>query len=273
MRNFTSMLWRGAALAASALLVAGCAAPVITGGPDVAKSAFGGHKRYAVVTIASNRNFTGGRALLDTFKSAENVPGANSQAMIDRLTPHIMSTMAHSGQFTLMPESRVLANRAYRAATEDPREQGVAVFKMDLNVAHGYRYFSEPQKFAQLAQDLGVDGVIAVHVDFSVGAADMGTSINGISLGAKRYSSTANASAVAYNQKGEVVWKDQTQKEADPADTRAVVVLDTSTFTGADYAKLQPSAVEVGSEAVDVLLARLEDTLAGRSVARVQWTK
>jgi hypothetical protein len=81
------------------------------------------------------------------------------------------------------------------------------------------------------------------------------------------------ASAVAYNQKGEVVWKDSTQKEADPADTKAVVILDTSVFTGADFFKLQPSAVEIGGQAVDVLLSRLDDSLAGRSVDRVQWTK
>lgn len=272
MQGLISSLRLGAAAALAALL-AGCAAPVITGSADVDKAAFGGKKRYAVVSIASNKNFTGERALLDTFKDSENVPGANSQPMIDKLGPRIVGTLARSSQFSLVPEARVLSHRGYRAVGEDPRQQGAAIFSMDLNVAQGYRYFSEPQKHAKLAQELGVDGVIAVHVHFSVSATDIGANIRGVPLGAKRYSTTAVASAIAYNQKGEVVWKDQTQKEADSADTKGVVVIDTSMFTGADYFKLQPSAVEIGGKAVEVLLARLEDTLAGRSVDRVQWTK
>lgn len=272
MIRFTAALRLGAAAALAALL-AGCAAPVITGAADVEKSAFGGKKRYAVVSIASNKNFSGERALVDTFKSPDNVPGANSQPIIDKLSPRILSTFARSSRFSLVPEARVLGNRAYKAAQEDPRQQGVALFSVDLNVAQGYRYFSDPQKYAKLAQELGVDGVIAVQVHFSVAALNMGGNVKGLPLGAKRYATTAMASATAYNQKGEVVWKDQTQKEADPGDTKAVVVLDTSVFTGADYLKLQPSAVEIGGQAIEVLLARLEDTLAGRPVDRVQWTK
>ncbi|GAC1529663.1 MAG: hypothetical protein NVS2B4_08120 [Ramlibacter sp.] len=149
----------------------------------------------------------------------------------------------------------------------------VAFISSDLNVAHGYRYFSEPQKYARLAQDLGVDGVIAVQVHFGVSASGMGTVIKGISLGRKTYSASATASAIAYNQKGEVVWKDTTSKKADPDDTKAIVVLDTSAFTGADFQKMQPSAVEIGAKAVDILLARFEDTMAGRSVNRLQSVK
>ena len=272
MDTWISTLRLGAAALLAALL-AGCAAPVITGGADVEKTAFGERKRFAIVTIASNRNFSGERALLDTFKSPDNVPGANSQPIIDRLSPRIVSTLGQTRNFLLVPEARVLGNRAYKTAAEDPRQQGAAIFSIDLNVAQGYRYFSEPQKYAKLAQDLGVDGVIAVYVHFSVSALDMGGNIRGIALGAKRYSTSASASAIAYNQKGEVIWKDTTHKEADPADTRAVVVLDTSMFTGADFLKLQPSAVEIGGKAIEVLLARLDDTIAGRPVDRVQWTK
>lgn len=272
MHNLSTALRLAAACALAALL-AGCAAPVITGGADVNKAAFGEKKRYAVVSIASNKNFSGERALMDTFKDAQNVPGANSQPIIDKLIPRIVGSLSRSSQFSLMPEARVLAHRGYKAAQEDPRQQGVSLFTVDLNVAQGYRYFSDPQKYAKLAQDLGVDGVIALQVHFSVSALDMGTSFRGLSFGAKQYATTAMASAIAYNQKGEVVWKDQTQKQAEPGDTKAVVVVDTSMFTGADFLKLQPSAVEIGGKAVDVLLTRLEDTLAGRPVDRVQWTK
>ena len=261
-----------AILALLPALLAGCGTN-ITGAADVDKSAFAEKKRFAVVTIASHKDFVGERGILDTFKNSENVPGANSQPIIDKLAPRIIGTLGHSTRFTLVPESRVLPNRAYRAEQEDPRMVKVAFLSTELNVAHGYRYFSEPQKYARLARELGVDGVIAVQVHFSISAGTMGMAIKGISLGRKTYSASATASAVAYNQKGDVVWKDSTTKEADPDDTRALVMLDTSAFTGADFQKLQPSAVDIGAKAVEVLLARFEDTMAGRSVDRMQFLK
>ena len=263
----------GAAMAALSVLLAGCAVPVITGAADVNKAAFEGKKRYAVVTIAAHKNFSGERAITDLFKNPDNVAGANTQPILDKLAPRVLHTMGRSSHFSLLPEQRVLAHRGYRAVDEDPRAVGFAFLTSDLNVAPGYRYFSEPQKYARLAQDLGGDGVIAVQVHFSVSAASGGLNIRGFALGAKGYSASATATAMAYNQKGEVVWKDTTVKEADPGDMRAVVVLDTSLFTGADFVKMQPSALEIGTKAIEVLMARFDDTMAGRSVDRIQMTK
>lgn len=254
-------------LAAGAL--AGCGT-VITGATDVDKSAFGEKKKFAVVTIASMKNFSGERGLFDAFKSADDVAGANTQAMIDKLAPRIVGMLGRSTQYTLMPENRVLSHRAYRGAAEDARMVKAAMFSTDMNVAHGYRYFSEPQKYAKLAQDLGVDGVIAVNVNFSVSAGAGALGVRGLPFGRKTYSATATATAIAYNQKGEVVWKDTTVKEAEPGDARAIVVVDTSAFTGADLVKMQPSAIEIGARAVEVLLARFDDTMAGRPVERIQ---
>lgn len=273
MQVFRTALGRLATAAVLGGLLAGCAGVAITGAPDVNRTSFGDKKRYAVVTIASHKEFTGERALFDAFRSADNVAGANSQPIIDKLAPRIVGTLGHSTQFTLLPESRVLGNRAYKAAQEDPRMTKVAMFTSEFNVAQGYRYFSEPQKYGRLAQDLGVDGVIAVQVHFGISSGTAGTSIRGIPLGRKTYSATATAAAVAYNQKGEVVWKDTTTKEADPDDTRAIIMIDSSAFTGADFQRLQPSAVEIGAKAVEVLLARFEDTMAGKSVDRLQFAK
>jgi hypothetical protein len=258
------------ALAMGALV--GCGT-VVTGATDVDKAAFGEKKRFAVVSIASLKNFGGERSIFQAFKNADDIAGANTQPMIDKLAPRIVGALGHSTKFTLVPESRVLSHRAYRAAAEDPKVVRVAMFTADMNTAHGYRYFSEPQKYAALAQELGVDGVIAVQVHFNVSAAGMGMGIKGMSFGRKTYSASATASAVAYNQKGEIVWKDTTTKEAEPGDARAIVVIDTTGFTGADFVKMQPSAIEMGAKAVDVLLARFDDTLAGRQVDRVQSVK
>lgn len=225
------------------------------------------------MSIASLKTFQGERSIVDTFKSADNVAGANTQPLINRVQPRIFSTLAKSGQFTLTPESRVLANRAYRSVDEDPRVVKVLFMSEDINVANNYRYYSDPKKFAKLAQDLGVDGVIGVTMTFSVATGGGRFNINGLSLGKKSYSATASISAVAYNQKGEVIWKDSTMKEADPDDSKAIIIIDTSGFTGSDFEKLHPSAVEIGGKAIDVLMARFEDAMAGKSVDRVQSVK
>ncbi len=140
-------------------------------------------------------------------------------------------------------------------------------------MANNYRYYSDSQKYAKLAKDLGVDGVIGITMNFGISTGGGRVSINGLSLGKKSYSATAGISAVAYNQKGEVIWKDSTMKEADPDDAKAIIVIDTSAFTGADFEKMHPSAVEIGAKAVDVLLARFDDALAGKDVERVQSLK
>ena len=272
MTDIQAILRRIAVLTLAAGALAGCGT-VITGATDVDKTAFGEKKRFAIVTIASMKNFSGERSIFEAFKSADDVAGANTQPMIDKLAPRIVGALGHSTQFTLVPENRVLSNRAYRAAEEDPKVVKVAMFSTDLNVAHGYRYFAEPQKYARLAKELGVDGVIAVQVHFGVSAGAGGIGVRGMSFGRKTYSASATASAVAYNQKGEVVWKDTTTKEAEPGDTRAIVVIDTSGFTGADFQKMQPSAIEMGAKAIEVLLARFDDTMAGRAVERVQSVK
>jgi hypothetical protein len=263
---------RVALLAFATAMLAGCGT-VVTGATDVDKSAFGEKKRYAVVTIASMKNFSGERSIFQAFKDPDDIPGANTQQMIDKLAPRIIATLGKSTRFSLLPETRVLSSRAYRSAAEDPKVVRVAMFTADMNVARGYRYLSEPQKFATLAQELGVDGVIAVQVHFNVSSGTMGMGLAGMAFGRKTYSASATASAVAYNQKGEVVWKDTTTKQAEPGDARAIVVVDTSGFTGADFQKMQPSAVEMGAKAIDVLLARFDDTMAGVQVERVQSVK
>lgn len=254
-------------------LLAGCAPMAVTGAPEVDKAAFGTKKRYALVSVASLKTFQGERSMADTFKSADDVAGANTQPLINQLNPRIINALGKSRQFTLVPESRVLTHRAYRGLAEDPRTMKVLFITADMNVANNYRYYSAPEKFARLAQELGVDGVIGITMNFGISTGGSRFSINGLSLGKKNYSATATISAVAYNQKGEVVWKDSTIKQADPDDSKAVIVIDTSAFTGADFEKMHPSAVEIGGKAVNVLLARFDDALAGKDVERVQSLK
>ena len=261
------------ALALLTGLLAGCSGMVITGAPDVEKTAFGPKKRFAVVSIASVKTFQGERGFGDAFKDADQIPGANTQPMINKLHPKIVSTLAKSQQFTLVPEARVLGDKAYKAAAEDPRTMKVLMFNVDMNTANSYKYYTEPEKLAKLARDLGVDGVIGIHVTFGIAASKSAFSINGISFGKKSYTSTATVNAMAYNQKGEVIWKDSTMKAAEDEDKRAIIVLDTSSFSGADFEKMQPAAIQIGGKSMEVLMTRFEDTMAGKDVERVQSIK
>jgi len=139
-----------------------------------------------------------------------------------------------------------------------------------MNVANNYKYVSDEKKYAELARELGVDGVIGITVNFSIMSSKGTVSVMGLSAGRKSYSASAAISAVAYNKDGEVIWKDSTIKEADPGDTKAIILLDTTDMTGTDFEKFHPSAVEIGGKAVDVLLARLDDTMAGKEVSSIQ---
>jgi hypothetical protein len=44
-------------------------------------------------------------------------------------------------------------------------------------------------------------------------------------------------------------------------------------MTKTNFEKLHPSAIEIGGKAVDVLLARFDDTMAGKSVSSMQSMK
>ncbi|MEW6645913.1 MAG: hypothetical protein AB1450_01775 [Pseudomonadota bacterium] len=259
--------------ALGALVLSGCARMAITGSADIDRTAFGAKKRYAVVSISSMKTFHGEKGLTQLFTDTDDIPGANSQPLIDALHPRIIAALQSNKNFTLLPEQKVLASKAYKGMAEDARVFKVMFTSDDINVAGKYKYFSDPAKLAQLAKTLGVDGVITVSMGFSVVSSKGGVSVNGLSFGSKSYSSMATITALAYDRKGKVVWKDSTVKEAEPGDKKAVVVLDTSDITKTDFRKMHPSAIEIGAKAVTVLMARFDDTMAGKEVSSMQRIK
>lgn len=260
-------------LVTTALLSVGCATPVITGAADVDKAAFTKNKRFAVVSIASFKTFKGPQGLFQMFTSNENIAGVDTQPLINKLSPRIVSTLGKSQYFSLAPEGAVLGSQVYEDFTEDPRVSKVLLMSDPMNVATKYKYVSEKEKFAKLANDLGVDGVIGITVVFGVSTGGGYFSLNGISLGKKTYGAMASIAAVAYNKKGEVVWKDSTLKEAEPSDTKAIIIIDTTNLTDTNFEALHPAAIEMGAKAMDVLLARFGDTMEGKSVSSIQSAK
>jgi hypothetical protein len=255
------------------LLLSACAPIAITGGADVNKAAFGAKKRFAVVSIASMKDFYGEKGLTQMFMSSDEIPGANTQPLIDQLAPRIISTLDKSGNFILVPQKSVLSSAAYRKVTEDEKTIKVLFMTKDLNVAHNYKYISDPQKYAALARALDVDGVIGITTNFSLTAGKSFINVAGLSLGKKQYSVMAASTATAYDRNGRVIWKDSAIKQAEPGDSKAIILIDTTDLTATNFEKLHPSALTIGGKSVEVLLTRFDDTMAGNKISGIQFLK
>jgi hypothetical protein len=255
------------------LMVSGCAPMAITGSADVDKKAFGAKKKFAVVSIASLKTFRGEQGLGQMFKNNDDIPGMNTQPIINKLDSKIIRTLDSSKYFTLLPENTVLTSKAYKNIAEDEKVMKVLFMSETMNPANHYKYISDEKKYAKLAKDLGVDGVIGITMNFTISEGGGKFYLGPLSLGKKSYSAMASISAIAYNKNGEVIWKDSTMKEAEPGDTKAIVLIDTSSMTDTNSEKLHPSAIDIGGKAVDVLLARFDDTMAGKETSVFQSAK
>jgi len=251
----------------------GCSPLAITGKVKTQQDAFGAKKEFAVVTIASVKEIHGEKGITQVFKNTDDIPGANTQPIIDQLKPEIIKTLQKTEHFKLVPEGTVLKSKAYKRTEEDERIHRVLIKNVDLNVAKGYKYFSKPEKLAQMAKDLNVDGVITILMNFSISSGKSWLSVAGLTVGKKEYSVVASISALAYDREGKLVWKDTAIKQAEPGDKKAIVLLDLTDLTNTNFEKLHPSAITIGGKAVNVILARLDDSVEGKSVSFFQKLK
>jgi hypothetical protein len=269
----TFKIYNLALIALLGVMVSGCAPMAITGSADVDQKAFGAKKKFAVVSIASLKTFQGEQGLTQMFKSNDEIPGTNTQPLINKLNPKIIRSLGNSKYFTLLPEDKVLTSKAYKNLAEDERIMKVLFMSDPINVANNYKYISDEHKYAKLAKDLGVDGVIGITMNFSISSGKTSLNVMGLSVGSKSYSAMASISAIAYDKNGAIIWKDSTLKEADPGDKKAIILIDTSNMTSTNFEKFHPSAIEIGGKAVDVLLARFDDTMAGNKTSMMQSVK
>jgi hypothetical protein len=264
----TFKMYNLALIALIGVMITGCAPMAITGSADVNKTAFGAKKKFAVVSINSTKTFQGEQSISQQFTSNDKIAGTNTQPILDKLSPKIINSLGKSKHFTLVPERTVLASKAYKNLMEDDKSFKIMFIPVEMNAANNYKYldFSDEKKFAKLAKDLGVDGVIDIRMNFSI--VSSGWHVAG--FGKKSYSSTVGITAIAYNKDGTIIWKDSTMKEAEPGDTRAIILIDPNAFNDTNFEKFHPSAVEIGSKAVDVLLARFDDTISGKGTSMFQ---
>lgn len=257
-------------LAAIGLLLSGCSPMAITGRAKVQQDSFGGSKKFAVVSIASAKHFSGEQGFFQQFKSNDSIPGIDTQPVIDQLVPSIREKFAKTGYYTSVPMSTIVGSPQYIELQEDEKVQKIAFFKSELNVAKGYKFFNDPQKLAELAQALEVDGVITVVMNFSVVSMKTTGFIAVASFGKKEYASNATIAVTAYDRNGNILWQDTTIKQAEPGDKKAIVVLDFSDIGGTNFEKMHPSAVLIGEHAVDVIVQRFKDTMEGKSTSMFQ---
>jgi hypothetical protein len=251
----------------------GCAPVAITGKVKTQQDAFGAKKKFAVVTIASIKELHGEKGITQIFKKTDDIRGAKTQPILDQLRPEIIKTLRNSKHFKLLPESRVLKSKAYKRTRGGERKHKVLYKNVDINVAKNYKYFSKPEKLAQLAKDFKVDGVITIVMNFSISSGKSWLSVAGVTFGKKEYSVVASISVLAYNREGKLIWKDTAIKQAEPGDKKAIVLLDLTDLTETNFKKLHPSAITISGKAVNVLLARLNDSMEGKSVSIFQKLK
>lgn len=270
MKNCRKLLF--VTLFTALVFLSGCSM-ALTGRATVETQAFTPKKKYALVTISAAKEFNGEQGFSQMFTKNEDIKGLNTQPVIDQLVPVIRAKLAKTGYFTSIPMKSIVYNRSYKRLAEDERVQKVAFFKNELNVAKGYKYFSDPKKLGQLARDLNVDGVICVTMQFSVDTMKSGVYVGFVTVGKKEYAASATISAIAYDTAGKVLWKDSTMKQAEPGDKKAIIVFDSTDITATKFKKMHPSAVLIGGYAVDVLVQRFKDTMEGKGTSIFQSVK
>lgn len=250
------------------LAVTGCAA-IAPDTPRADLNSFGPAKKFAVVSIASPKAFQVVQGMSQMFRSPEAIPGANTQALLDQLTPKIISALGNSKQFTLFPDDALLTSRAYQNLAEDEKTTGKFFASNAMNVSSRYKYIADEEKYAALAQYLGVDAVIGITIQFGIYTSKNYLAKAGVRLGEGAYSAVTTLSVIAYNNRGELIWKDSVIQEVDPNDSQAVIVLNTAGMTSADFEKFHPFALATGEKTVGVLLSRLDSMMVGNAVYRM----
>ncbi|GAB4388526.1 MAG: hypothetical protein Kow0025_08360 [Thermodesulfovibrionales bacterium] len=244
-------------------ILGGCAAAPTGGKTMVQEDAFGSRKMLAVVTIASVRQIQGEKDFARMFKRSDNMPGAHTQPIINHLGPKMIKALAQSRHFVLLPENRVLRNKSYKALEEDRRADW-SLFKAEpITVARRYKYFSDPRKFAQLAEALHADGVISVLMSFTIQSEKAFPGGDSPPPAMKDYAMVLVLTAQAYDRTGAVIWRDTVVEETDLGGMKAIIPEDLSDMRNTDLADLRPLAVEAGERAIQALVGRFRDAVEG----------
>lgn len=195
-------LTRLSSLAAAAVLMAGCSALT----PPFEATAFGPGKVYALVSIYSGEQVEAGETeTLTGAIGALTGSGAyfySADAVLRESAPLITDEFAQVGSYRLMPPRQVLNHPAYRAFAADEQ----AMLAPPRLVADGYKYLWNPDRLAQLAREMDVDGVAVVDIQY--GYKFWGTNFAGI--GADGWTAPDIRMQTTFvDRNGQTVWRHQ----------------------------------------------------------------
>ncbi len=236
-------IWYGLVLS-SLLAAGGCAALK----PPFEKQAFGSEKVYAVVSIYADKDIEkegDSETLVGMYKalSGKGAYFQSAEHALNASAPLISRELASSEHYRLVSQRRVLSHAAYRRVEPDVQ----AKLAEKRHLASGYKYLWDPQKLGSLARDLGVDGVITVHVQY--GYKFWGTNFAKVTSKGKT-SPIIGMTARFYDRNGQPVWKYSAKKylaEGVPA-----------TGDAADMSRLQPLMVKASGLTAQAIVASLE---------------
>ncbi len=213
--------------------------------------AFGKKKRFAVVTIVSSPKISGNSgnsSITGMVKAVGKKSGysADANKIFKASVPIVMRELKKSRHFTLVPESKIIRSKRYKALEGDPPK----ILWAKMLVAKGYKYFGKA-KFKNMAKELRVDGAINVSLNYGYGFS--GVNIAGaVSAGYHKAQVLLTINAV--DRDGNIVWRETVNITSDkklPAIGESV-----------NFTKLRPLLMQATRKAAKELVKRLDKNMA-----------
>lgn len=218
---------------------------------DYEAEAFGADKTYAVVSLIADptiRKTQGDSSLSGLIKAGSKSSGywEDSNRIFKETTPIILQEFHQSNSFDLVPSQAVVQDPLYTSFPGDPPK----ISFISALVAENYKYFEGKKKLGDLANMLGVDGVIVVTVRY--GFAPTGANFNGL-LSVGSQIAVTNIAAHAVDSNGKTVWKASAQAFSDKLPDQS------SVGESVNFEKLHPYLVHTTQDATKKLLTELQN--------------
>ncbi len=230
------------------LLSAGCASRSM-----IKPEAFGTQKTFAIVSIAGAERFnSGSKSTKEVFTGYDD--SNNTQPILDKMRVIVWKALKQSNHFKLANPQKVRSSKAYKELAADESVFRVGIFKTEMTTAKDYKYISNREKFAKLANELKVDGVIQVIVNLST----RDTKVYALGLGAKKTRVLAFSTLVAYDRTGNVIWQDMIQETSEDGVSKAMILVDTGNM---NYKKLLPLAEKVSQDGINKIVDNLDNKM------------
>lgn len=218
----------------------------------VKPDAFGKEKRFAIVSVVTMNKIRANSqtsGLIGMMKSATKkyAFSADAAPVIKKAMPTIYRELSKSKQFTLVSPRKVLASLPMKKVKgTKPKNIMGAKYIMPA----GYKYIKSKTELKNLANDLKVDGVITMSVNYGVAQSHIG--VAGIGVG-KNYPTVLIAIA-AMDRKGRLIWRHM--EHADSKEMKFQLGVGP-----ADFKKMEPYYMQLTRTVIRKHLKKLDSKL------------